>query len=266
MTRPDPLALWDSAAQELLTVLHDLQPEDWERQALPEWTVRDVLAHLAHLESEAAGMDQPAGGRVGLEARRNQQMPTSLTEVGVAARREVPVSDLMDEFERACAGRREALAGLDQADPKAPAPGIVGDLGWDVRTWLTNRPIDLWVHEQDVRRATGRPVVTDSAGARHVAGVMSMTFPAALRRLPTGTSVVARVSGPQGRVLTARVGEDGRAAPFDPEEGSDVTLDLADETWLLLATGRLAPRDAAVQVTGDKEVAASVLGRLNVTP
>lgn len=266
MNRPDPLALWDTTAQDVLAVLRDLRLQDWDRPALPEWSVRDVVAHLAHLESEAAGMDQPAGGDIGLEARRNQAMPTSLTQVGVDARRGMSAEGLLDELERACVGRREVLAGLDLSDPKAPAPGIVGELGWDLRTWLTNRPIDLWVHEQDVRLATGRPVTIDTVGAAHVAGVMSMAFPAALRRLSPGTSVVARVSGPQGRVLTARVGEDGRAAPFAAEEGSDVTLDLDDVTWLLLATGRLAPEDAQVRITGDQEIAATVLGRLNVTP
>ena len=59
MTRPDPVALWDTTAKDLLAVLRDLRPEDWDRPALPEWSVRDVVAHLAHMESEAAGMGPP---------------------------------------------------------------------------------------------------------------------------------------------------------------------------------------------------------------
>lgn len=266
MTRPDPLALWDETSRDLLAVLRELGDDDWDRPALPGWTVKDVLAHLAHLESEAAGMDQPEGGRVAVESRANQPMPTDLTEVGVAARRQRPAATLLEELETACATRREVLAALDVSDPGTPAPGIVGDLGWDLRTLLRNRPIDLWVHEQDIRRATGRPMTTTGVGAAHVAGLMAKIFPMALRRLPVGTAVVATVTGPQGRVLAARVGEDGRAAPFDPDEGSDVALVMDDATWLLLTGGRITPEEALVEVTGDADIAATVLGRLNVTP
>lgn len=266
MTRPDPLDLWEQASQDLLAVLRDLGDDDWDRPALPGWTVQDVLAHLAHLESEVAGMPQPDGGRVDIEAAANQPMPTDITEAGVVARRGRSAATLLDEFEIACARRQEALAGLDLSDPKALAPGFAGVLGWDLGTWLRNRPIDLWVHEQDIRRATGRALTTTGVGAAHVAGIMTRAFPVALRRLPVGTAVVAEISGPQGRVLAARVGDDGRAAPFDPSEGSDVTLAMDDATWLLLTGGRIDPEQADVQVTGDEGIAQVVLGRLNVTP
>ena len=61
MTRLEPLDLWEQASQDLLAVLRDLGDDDWGRPALPGWTVQDVLAHLAHLESEAAGLPQPDG-------------------------------------------------------------------------------------------------------------------------------------------------------------------------------------------------------------
>ena len=124
----------------------------------------------------------------------------------------------------------------------------------------------MWVHEQDVREATGRPMTTTGVGAAYVAGIMTKVFPMTLRRLPTGTAVVAHITGPQGRTLAARVGEDGRATPFDPAEGSDVTLELDDITWLRLTGGRISPEEATVGVTGDEGTAAIVLGRLNVTP
>lgn len=266
MTPPDPLTVWDEAAQDVLVVLRELTPKDHDRPALPGWSVRDVLAHLAHLESDAAGMPQPSGGHAHVDPQRNQPMPSSVTEAGVAARRVRSVAELVEEFETACARRLELLADLDTSDPKAPAPGLAGDLGWDLGTWLRNRPIDLWVHEQDIRAATGRAVVTTGTGAAHVAAVMTAAFPASLRRLPVGTGVVARVTGPQGRVLAARVGEDGRAAPFAPDEGGDLALDMDDVTWLRLTGGRLDPAEAGVRVDGDGELAATVLRQLNVTP
>lgn len=266
MTRSDPLEVWDETSRDVLELLRELTDEDWGRPALPGWSVRDVLAHLAHLESEAAGMPQPSGGHAHVDPKRNQPMPSAITAAGVAARRVRTVAELLQEFESACVRRRELLADLDTSDPKAPAPGLVGDLGWDLGTWLRNRPIDLWVHEQDIRTATGGAVVTTGIGATHVAEVMAAAFPVSLRRLPVGTGVVARITGPQGRVLAARVGEDGRAAPFAPEEGGDIALDMDDVTWLRLTGGRLDPARAEVRVAGDGELAATVLRQLNVTP
>ena len=266
MTRPDPVALWEQTSQDLLTVLRDLSDDDWSKPALPGWSVQDVVAHLAHLGLEVAGMPQPDGGHIDVDSAPNQAMPTDLTHVGVEARRGMSAEAVLAEFEQACVGRREVLAGLDLSDPKAQAPGVAGRLGWDLATLLRNRPIDMWVHEQDVREATGRPMTTTGVGAAYVAGIMTKVFPMTLRRLPTGTAVVAHVSGPQGRVLAARVGDDGRAAPFDSSEGSDVTLEMDDATWLLLTGGRLDPADADITVTGDEGTAAIVLGRFNVTP
>lgn len=268
MTRPDLVQLWEDASQDLLAVLRDLTPEEHDRPCLPGWTVTDVIAHLAHLESEAAGMDQPDGARVEVEARANQPMPPAVTEAGVAARRGRSAATLLEELEQACARRRVVLADLDTSDLTASAPGLAGDLGWDLGTWLRNRPIDLWVHEQDVRAATGCPLTTTGEGATHVAGLMTRAFPASLRRLPVGTGVLARIDGPQGRAIAARVGEDGRAAPFDPDEakGDETVLAMEDITWLRLTGGRLDPVEAEVEVTGDEQVAAAVLRRLNVTP
>ncbi|WP_068426400.1 maleylpyruvate isomerase family mycothiol-dependent enzyme [Piscicoccus intestinalis] len=292
-TMPDLIRLWDDTATATLAVARGLGDDDWSRPtALPGWTVRDLVAHLAHLESEAAVLPQPAGGTVEVSpSRRNGPMPTEVTHAGVTARRDASPAALLEEFAAACAARPDALADLDLSDPKATAPGLAGALDWDLRTWLTNRPIDLWMHAQDLRRAVGAGVETESAGAAHVAGVFARAFPIALRRLPPGTTVVLRVDGPQGRVLAARVGDDGRAAPVEPPEpgsrqASDgatepdteqseahspvVTLATDDVTWLLLASGRLAPQHADVRVEPDsgpaRETADRVLRQLNVVP
>ena len=266
MSRPDPLQLWDDVAQDTLAVVRELDGEEWQLPtALPGWDVRDVVAHLAHLESEAAGMPQPDGGGAD-QVEATGAMPTSLTQAGVDARRDASGEELRAELEQACTTRREVLADLDTSDLSAPAPGLVGALGWDLRTWLRNRPVDLWVHATDLRRATGRTVRTDETGATHVARMLTGAFPFALRRLPPGTSVVAEITGPQGRTLAAQVGDDGRAAPVDPPAEPTVHLAMDDVTWLVLGSGREDPAGAAVTITGDAALAQQVLGQLNVMP
>ena len=173
MSRPDPLQLWDDVAQDTLAVVRELDGEEWQLPtALPGWDVRDVVAHLAHLESEAAGMPQPDGGGAD-QVEATGAMPTLLTQAGVDARRDASGEELRAELEQACTTRREVLADLDTSDLSAPAPGLVGALGWDLRTWLRNRPVDLWVHATDLRRATGRTVRTDETGAANVARMLT---------------------------------------------------------------------------------------------
>ena len=59
----------------------------------------DVVAHLAHLESEVAGMPQPDGGHIDVDSAPNQAMPTDLTHVGVEARRGMSAEAVLAEFE-----------------------------------------------------------------------------------------------------------------------------------------------------------------------
>lgn len=278
MPMPEPLQLWDTVAEDCLTVVRALTDEDWERPtALPGWSVADVVAHLAHLEGVAGGLPQPEGGEhdPGAPGQTNGPIAREVTEAGVVARRGRSREDVVAELEQGCAARRDALADLDVSDLGAPAPGLAGRLGWDLRTWLRNRPIDLWVHEMDLRRALGRPPETGSPGAAHVAALLDLAYPFALRKQPAGTTVRAQISGPQGRTLAARVGEDGRAAPVaDADEaatdgagaGVDVTLTMDDATWLVLGCGRATPDEVDVAVDGDPGVAHEVLGRLNVMP
>ena len=104
MTRPDPVALWEQTSQDLLTVLRDLSDDDWSKPALPGWSVQDVVAHLAHLESVSAGMPQPEGGSLTLPAEDGAQPITisDVVEPGVTARRGRTLTELVDELRQAC--------------------------------------------------------------------------------------------------------------------------------------------------------------------
>jgi hypothetical protein len=103
-----------------------------------------------------------------------QELPhvTSLmgfyTEQGVIARKERTREELLAEI-AAAAGQRL------RRDPGPPrprtGPGVprrrLGDIGWSWHTLLSNRPLDVWMHEQDIRRATDRPGHLDTVAARH---------------------------------------------------------------------------------------------------
>ena len=268
-TARDLADLWDETSRAALALVEELSEDDLSLPTeLPGWSVGDVVAHIAHLESVSAGMPQPEGGSLTLPTEDGAQPITisDVVEPGVATRRGWTREELLDELRAACDARRDLLADADVDDPGIAAPGAFAVLGWPLKTVLTNRSFDLWVHEQDIRRATGRPIETKSAGAAHAAAIFERAFPVALRRLPAGTSVVLDVTGPQGRVLAAEVGDDGRATPIEAPAEPSLRLGMDDATWLMLGAGRPDPTEVDVEVTGDAELAAQVLRQLAVTP
>ena len=134
---------------------------------------------------------------------------------------------------------------------------------------LQNRAIDVWVHEQDIRRATNRPGGLDSTGAR----LTTVTFAAAMayalgkRVAPAaGMQVVWEITGPSGFTVSLRVGEDGRAAEQQDTADADTRLAMDLETFTVLAAGRRTADQVDVDVSGDRFLAGRVLAAMAVTP
>jgi uncharacterized protein (TIGR03083 family) len=274
-TRPDGataridalIGVWRDAAADVLTLLRSLGEDDWRRPTdLPGWDVRAVAAHLAHLESVLAGRHQ--ADVVVPEAAHLGAVSSRFTEAGVVARAGWPVERVLDELESSVAARESALRMSPPADLDAPGPAFAGALGWSWERLLTNRPVDLWMHEQDVRRAVGRPGGLDSAGARHTAGVFASALPYVLGRRvrpPAGTTVVLDVTGALPQVHAATVREDGRGVGIEPpvDPTARITLDL--ESWIVLSGGRRPAESVEVAITGDGDLARRTVASLAVT-
>jgi uncharacterized protein (TIGR03083 family) len=261
--------VWESAAADAVALLRELEEGDWSRPTdLPGWDVRAVAAHLAHLESELAGNPQP---HVEVPvAPHIKGLMGQFTEAGPLGRAGWTTDAIVEELETSVAARRAAFEADPPVDPRATPEGFPGLLGWSWQTLLTNRPVDLWMHEQDIRRATGRPGNLDSPAATHVAGVFARSLPFVLGKkvgAAPGTTVVIDVTGVQPQVLAATVGDDGRGAPLTeaPEQPTArVTLDF--ESWIVLAGGRRPAASAEAELQGDTELGGKVLASLAVTP
>jgi uncharacterized protein (TIGR03083 family) len=139
---------------------------------------------------------------------------------------------------------------------------------WDTQTLLSNRPVDVWMHEQDVRRAIGRPGGFDSAAASHVLRTFGRALPMVVGKRvapPPGTTV--RVEVPEaGLCWTVGVGDDGRAARVEDTVPTTTTVALSPEDFVVLAGGRRPPEMTAPRLTGDEELGRRLLAALAVTP
>jgi uncharacterized protein (TIGR03083 family) len=263
------VAAWRSAVDDVVTLLRSLDDSDWAKPTdLPGWTVKGVACHLAHLESDLAGVKQK---RVELPDLPHLTAPTSrFTELGVVAREDMSPEEVVDELEECARTRHERLLADPPTDGKADPPRTPGKIGWDWETLLSNRVVDVWMHEQDIRRAVGRPGGMTTPGAAHTIATFARAFPFVVGKVvapPTGTTVVLDVRGVSPVHLAVEVDESRRAVPLttDPEQPT-VTLRMDVETFTLLGGGRRAASELPVEITGDEDLGGQVLEAMAVTP
>jgi uncharacterized protein (TIGR03083 family) len=256
---------WHAACADLVALARELPAHEWGRPTdLPGWDVKDNVAHTAHLETVLAGGPEDATEVTTAAHVRNAI--GIYTERGVVARRGRSMADLADELERAVAVRYDELRADPPTDGAAPPVRMFAEIGWDTERLLRNRPLDVWMHTQDIRRATGRPGGYDVPAAQHTIDYLADSFPVVVGKRvapPAGTSAALEV--PEAGIRRAVVvGEDGRARPTD--QRPDVRLVLAPEAFVVLAGGRRSPDEVEVEVDGDRELGTWILDQLAVTP
>lgn len=254
---------WRDSATSVIGLLPTLDEADWSAQTdCPGWTVKDVAAHLAHLESKLAT------GEIGTPVQETASVASAFTEAGVEARRPRSVEELQTEFADAVATRTVQLNTLPE-DPQTPAPVTPGGVPWSWDTLLRNRAIDVWVHEQDIRRAIARPGSLDSAGAQVTTNTFRFAMPYVVGkkvRPAPGTTIGWHVTGEVPFDLTVAVGEDGRAEPVEqPTEEPRVLLTMTTEEFTVLGAGRRTAEQLNVEISGDQVLGRQLLTAMPVT-
>jgi uncharacterized protein (TIGR03083 family) len=252
---------WRSTTDSVLTLLSDLTEREWDLPTdCPGWDVRHVVAHLAAVEDELAGGEGPVD-----VAEGTRNVPATYTQAGVDARADHSPAQLIEEIRAASTTRYDQVARVG-ADPVAAADRTPGGIDWDWRTLLRNRVVDVWVHEQDIRRATGRPGGMRGPGAEvtYAAFIAAVPYVVGKRAdAPPGMTVVMQVDS---RVTAFSVDDDGRCRLVDTVSRPATRLSMDMETFTVLAAGRRDPAGCRVTVEGDARLAERILRSLAVTP
>jgi len=261
--------VWKTAVDNVVELLGGLTDDEWSTPTdLPGWDVRAVAAHLAHIESELSGVEQT---KVEVPDLEHLTAPSSLyTESGLIARESLSNKEIVHELLQACNVRLKQLHEHPPTDGSAAPPFTPGGLPWDWERLLRNRPLDIWMHEQDIRRAVGRPGGMNTPGAAHCVIVLTMSFPLSVGKHvapPAGTTVMLDVRGGHPVHLAVEVNADGRAVPMshDPDDPT-VHLRMGTETFTILGGGRRTPEDLQVEIVGDQDLGRAVLVAMAVTP
>jgi uncharacterized protein (TIGR03083 family) len=229
----------------------------------PRWSVKDQVAHVVGIERMILGDPSPD--------LITEVPPHVVNEFGrineswVRSRRTVPGGELLAELVEVVDRRIDVLGSMSRGDFDRVGRSPLGEAPY--RRFMETRIVDTWAHEQDIRRAVGRPGGRNGAGESVVLEGCTQTTPYVVGKRvapPDGTSVLFSVTGPLGRETLVAVA-DGRASivPVPAAGEPSVTLTMAQEVFWRLSYGRVdANRVAAsgeVQVDGDTMLGRRVL-------
>ncbi|UQA94348.1 maleylpyruvate isomerase family mycothiol-dependent enzyme [Streptomyces halobius] len=261
---------WTHSIEAIAELVTPLVEGEWNRATdLPGWSVRDIISHVIGLECEMLGDPRPIHTlprdlyHVRTESARRM-------EVQVDVRRHHTAPEMLSELEYTVIRRSRQL----RNESRRPDAVVRSPLDEDrtLEFVLQQRAFDVWVHEQDLRRALGKPGNLDSPGAHVTRDLLMKVLPGVVAeraQAPADSVVVFDVSGPVEFMRTVRVDAEGKGTINGSVSlGPTVTLALDWETFMRLACGRcrLAAVADQVKIEGDRELAGRILDNFAVTP
>lgn len=258
---------WWQAVQEFTALLEQVPDEQWSTPTdLAGWDVRACAAHTAHLESVLAGEPEETAD-VG-EPPHVSGFMGLYTEIGVLNRRDRSPAEIVAEIREVTGRRHEQLLADPPTDASARPAVVFGGVPWTWEVLLRNRPLDVWMHEQDVRRAVDRPGGMESRAAQHTADYLVESFGFVVAKkagAPAGTTAVLDVAGSPTVAVTVNDAGRGERLPVVPTDAT-VTLRTDRESFVVLSGGRRTPAPGAVTVEGDHELGARIVSLMATTP
>jgi uncharacterized protein (TIGR03083 family) len=246
MTDEDLVLTLQSTWGSLSSLLDELNDAEWGQLTdCPGWTVRDQVSHITGFEQRwFLGQTTPS-----IDATDFAHVHNDLgaeNQAWVERYRSTSVRDLKEEFAAMVEARVAQLHDAAAAPDGLSATVATFRGGEQLRDVLALRLFDVWVHEQDIRRAVGRRGNDEGPAMLHARDRMldSLPWVAAKRaNFPDGTVVGIALYGSAQLLRTIRVhegrGETVQAADYRPA----AAVTMHEETFLLATTGRVAPEE-----------------------
>ncbi|MEU8590903.1 maleylpyruvate isomerase family mycothiol-dependent enzyme [Streptomyces sp. NPDC048664] len=260
---------WTHSIDAISELVQPLAEGEWNRRTpCPGWSVRDVVSHVIGMDCEMLGDPRPIHTlprdlfHVTTEHQRYMEMQ-------VDVRRHHTAPEMTSELEYTVIRRNRQLRN-ETRDPGATMRGPLGSAP-TLEEAMRYRAFDVWVHEQDLRAALGRPGGLDAPGAHVARDELLAALPRVVAedaKAPAGSAVVIDVHGPVEFLRTVRVDAEGHATiDGTPSLGPRVSLALDWETYVRLACGRVTADAVAdrVKTEGDPDLTAAILRAFAVT-
>jgi len=238
------------AVESLDRLLESLDAEQWRLPALRDLDVQGLVGHLTGVERDfLTSLHQPDG----VQAAADHVASTDAVAVGQAGR---SPTETLRQWQVAAA---ETLGALSEADTSSDLDETVAlhGLRLPLGPMLVVRTFELWTHEEDIRRATARPLqAPDAASLRLMTELAVAMLPSGMRRADRdagGRWARIVLTGPGGGTWQRNLGstpDDSRSrGPADVR----IVLDAVD--FCRLVANRVDPATLATVVTGDHALA-----------
>lgn len=251
----------EAAWASILELCSDLTEEQWKTPTgCPGWTVQDNIAHLVDYEAGALGRTRPDVSVAEREHLKNALGESN--EIGVEARRSRSGAEVLDELRDVTADRSAQLRAMtaDDLTEEIPTPagrGTVADM-------LTLRVMDTWSHEQDIRRALGRPGHASGPAVDESVGYWSQFLPFVVgKKAGAADGVSVRFEVGEQRI---DVVVDGRAKLVDGLDGEPTATVAMSATTFAAHVGGRTDAPADVTLTGDADLGQRVVDNLGFMP
>lgn len=251
-------------------VLPLLQPEDWDRPSeCPTWSVKDNLAHINGIEAMLLGRDR--SGPIEPQPDHVKNALGALNESDVVERRDRDPNKLVDEYRELVAERLKVLEAWGDADWASETMTPVG-MGTQ-RDMIGVRILDLYYHEQDMRRGAGLPGHHDGPVPEFVGARMRRTVPRSLVKgagVRPGSVVAFDLTAGPVDPFAVEVRDDRRGYETERPPDPRVAFTFTTEAFLRFCGGRWdvtsAIADGLVAVDGDTDLGRRILENLAATP
>jgi uncharacterized protein (TIGR03083 family) len=259
-----PVEVYAAGAAAMDGLLASLSDDDWARTTIRGLSVQGLVGHVIGIERalcEAIVSPAPdAGDGVGLGH-------VDATADAVAAERDRAPSATLADFRAATAATLEVVRPLAARPDGLAGVVLLHELALPLDGLLVVRAFELWTHEEDVRRATGR-----SLSPPPPSSIYAMTS-LAVWLLP----FVVGQGSPDHRVALVLTGQGGGAWQVDLGAGdageedsagsggsegrrqpaARIVADAVD--FCRVVANRLDPDDLGYHVDGDRGLARDVL-------
>lgn len=269
-TVPELIDIWTEAAQAILDLGDSLDAQQWRSPTpCPGWSAGDIVAHVVDIEKSMAGLPRPDHHVDTSSLAHVRSDLGHITEIGVDARRSHDPADVLAELREVIPIRRDQLLAVPDGEQVLSPFGRPTTMDRLLRL----RTFDIWVHEQDMRAATGN----DGGWGTRPAGIactqMLRGMPYVWARTvaaPEGSTLQIVVTGEQSDDLTIAANADATGVVVESVAEPTVRLVAEWPDFMRLACGRIDVDDpglrARISLVGDPDLAASLLPALAITP
>ncbi len=229
-------------------LLGELGDEEWARPVLRGLSAQELVGHLI-------GVERAFQGAVGIESSTDQGPDhVASTQADAEAQRGRPPGDTRSDWHARCVRTLDHVA--TWSPPSLAEAIALHGFTLSVDKMLIVRAFEMWTHEEDVRRATGRPLVAPDASR------LALMTRLAVAALPKGLDLTGRPRPERSaRIVLTGVGGGAFQIPLGRVvESMPAVRIVADATsFCRLVANRVGVTELGAVVTGDQTLGFDVL-------